>query len=193
MPAFRVIMNSFARARHTPDSGLSYFDGTEDALCNLVVKGNATGWTSPGYREGVILVRVEPEGFHSGVVRITPETELVATFLPRKEGELPRKAIKAKGEPVPAARVDIVLYHNTVLAEDGGNDSDLAVSTWEIISINASPTFDLLPIPPDALIANHLHMDGGTATNMTDEEFVKMLRQSMEFWWQHAMRAPVEG
>ena len=55
---------------------------------------------------------------------------------------------------------------------------------WEIISINASPIEGSsgTPITPETLMYNHFGGDGGTDTKLSDKEFVKMLRDSFEFW-----------
>ena len=46
------------------------------------------------------------------------------------------------------------------------------------------------PISPGALIANHLQLSGGPATNMTDSEFVALLRKSVLYWEGMAGAAP---
>ena len=82
---------------------------------------------------------------------------------------------------MPAVSVEIVCYAGHVLEEDGDRSTD---AQFEIISINASP-FEAdvkVPMPPDTLIANHFHLDGGTETNMSAEQFVEALRESTLFW-----------
>jgi hypothetical protein len=88
---------------------------------------------------------------------------------------------------MPAVRVDIVLYRHDVLAENKENETD---AEWEIVSVNASPTLEETPISTGTLIANHLQLSGGTSTNMTDSEFVTLLRKSVEFWGDKANVAP---
>jgi hypothetical protein len=75
--------------------------------------------------------------------------------------------------------VEIVLYHSHVLKEDGENEID---DGWEVISINANPVEGEMPIPVGALIANHFKLSGGTDSQMTDEEFMKQLKESVIFW-----------
>lgn len=143
----------------------------------------------PGYREGVILIPVAPENFYSGVVQLKEGDRLEGEYKARREGEDPRKKVYKAGtsEKLPAKYVEIVLYHKDVLAEDGDRDTE---ADWEIVSINASPSDKPVPIPMGALIANHLHLSGGTQTNMTDEEFVATLRESVAFWKDKALVKP---
>jgi hypothetical protein len=186
-PSTSDIALTFA-ARQTLESQFSHWTCSTEELIALVVRNFQK--QSQGYREGVILVPVEPEGFFTGLVTLEPGTLLIGHYKARKEGEKPRKSTFAVGaNKVPAKSVEIVLYHHDVLAEDGDGESGCE---WEIISVNASPTEDETPIPMGALIANHLHLSGGTATNMTDSEFVAQLRISQEFWSDKALACPEE-
>ena len=110
--------------------------------------------------------------------------ELTGGFEALREGEDPRKFVTEKGEKIPAKDVEIILYHRDVLAEDKDYEP---IADWEIISINASPTDQPAPIPPNALIANHFCLSGGTNTGMAPEEFESALRQSVYFWRDKAM------
>jgi len=131
----------------------------------------------------VILVPVDPEGFLSGICQLEDGDKLTGEFKPRREGETPRKSITAVGrEKMPAKSVEIVLYASTVLAEDGDNELPDIQGNWEIISINASPEEGEMPIDPYTLMFNHFGCDGGTATNLSDSEFVAMLREGF-LWW----------
>jgi len=129
----------------------------------------------------------------------------VGEFKARREGETPRKSIrKAKTEwrPIskkvlqdlgicaepnekqPCKRVDVVCYSHEVLAEDGDAESE---KPWEIIALNGYTTIESAPIEPNTLMHNHFQSDGGTATNMTPEEFEKALRESFEYWKDKAL------
>ena len=90
-------------------------------------------------------------------------------------------------EKMPAKQVEIVLYHKDVLAEDNERSTD---ADWEIVSINASPVKGDMPIAPGVLMANHFHWSGGTVTNMSDEEFVKQLKISAEWWIDKCLLEP---
>jgi len=191
----QVAFNSFVR-RQKPNSRFSHTTLTEDQVLDLVTEN--FGLAKPGYRSGVVLVPVPPEGFFSGIVELKPGMRLRATFEPRKEGEEPRLhvgveppvvnnpdgSIKLDYEAVkqPAKAVDIVLYSSATLAEDGDNELPPGDNTWEIISMNPRLCEEEEPIPPGTLMANHFHEDGGTATGMTDAEFVAALRKSRAYW-----------
>ena len=82
----------------------------------------------------------------------------------------------------------VVVYKKSVLVEEDDNClTNVEPANCEIISINASPTTQSVPIPPNALIANHFGLSGGTDTGMTAESFESALRQSVEFWHDKAM------
>ena len=122
--------------------------------------------------------------FRTGIVKLEEGQELLGGFESRRGNEDPRKFVSAKGEKMPAKYVEIILYNKKVLEED---PEYTAIADWEIISINASPTDQPAPIPPNALIANHFGMSGGTDTYMSPEAFESALRLSVEFWKDKAM------
>lgn len=180
----KIIANGFV-LRQTEESPFSHYTGHISEVVRLV----ELSWKNqtPGYRDGVITVRVPRKGFYSGVAQLKEGDELIGEFSSRREGELPRKKIGAKGaNKVPAAQTDIVLYRKDVLAESNENTPD-ADADWEIISINASPVIGEQPIHPETLCANYFGEDGGTETNMSPEEFTEALRASREWWSDKAM------
>lgn len=189
-----VHFNSFAK-RHTPDSPFSHFEGSEAKLIQLV-KDNLDK-ARDGYRDGVCLVPVPPERFKTGVVKLKENDALTGSFSARRPGEEPRKHVYAKKlqslvprryvEKAPAKAVDIVLYSHNTLAEKDEYESE---ADWEIVSINASPFEGELPIHPMTLIANHFELDGGTATNMSPEEFEAKLKESVLAWKDLALLEP---
>jgi hypothetical protein len=184
-PTTTDIALTFA-ARQTPASQFSHWEISTEELIERTVR-NFQKWEQ-SYREGVISVPVEPQGFFSGLVTLLPGMLLVGQYEARKEGEEPRKSTFAVGgQKVPAKAVNVILYNHAVLAEKNEQSSE---AEWEIISVNASPTEGETPIPPGALIANHLELSGGTATNMTDAEFVAALRNSLAFWKDKALACP---
>ena len=174
-----IVLNPFTR-RQIADSPYSHYEGDMDALPALVEANFEE--QHPGYRDGVILVRVPPDGFYSSMVVLTEGQELTGSYSPRREGETPRLRVYAKGAKSPAAQVDIVLYRSDVLAEDGDNVLEAGSGGWEIISINASPVVGNVPIHPTTLMHNHFQSDGGTATNLSDADFVAMLEESFRYW-----------
>lgn len=177
----RTFALTFA-ARQTPESRFSHFEGTETELLTLVSR--CFDMALQGYREGVLKVPVPHSMFKTGIVQLTEGTELIGGFESRRGNEDPRKFITAKGEKLPAQHVEIILYNKAVLEEDPDYQ---AIADWEIISINASPIDVPAPIPPDALIANHFNLSGGTATGMSAEDFESALRESVDFWKDKAM------
>jgi len=178
----RTIEVTFAD-RQTPNSRFSHFEGTEQELLELVFENFHQ--SKEGYRDGVRLVTVPPDRFMSGVAQLSEGDILHGIFEARQKGEVPRKVVTTTGrKKIPAGYVEIILYSRGVLEED---PNYAAVADWEVISINASPTDKALPIPPNALIANHFGMSGGTDTKYTAPEFEEALRESIMFWHDKAM------
>jgi len=180
-------MNSFAISdfvrRQTACSGFSYFSGTDEELLQIVSENFANA--TPGYRDGVILVPVNPDKFYSSIVILNQGDKLAGTFKARKDGEVPHKETRAvTGNPMPAKKVDIVLYSHATLCENNEQSSD---ADWEIISINASVTDETVPLTVGALMRNFFCEPGGTDTKMTCEEFVAALKVSRDFWRDKAL------
>jgi hypothetical protein len=175
-----IVINPFVR-RQTRESSFSYYDGPMENLIPMIER--AWHFRTPGYRDGVVLVQVPAEGFYSTTCELQDGDRIVGKYMPRHPGEDPRLHLGVvNGKKLPAARVDIVLYRNDVLAETGQHTTDLQDDHWEIVSINATTATEAEPIPVGALIANHLGLSGGTNTNMTDQEFVEQLRISKAYW-----------
>jgi len=188
-----IYINSFVR-RQTSDSSFTHFEGSDDMLLTRLDRSTKT---KPGYREGVTLVILEgedAEGFYTGLVTLQDGEELTGKFEARREGETPRKSIRAKavlrnvGKAIvtkqPCKMVEVVLYGHEVLAEDGDAESELP---WEIISLNGYPTEEAAPIAPDTLCHNHFESDGGTATGMSAEEFEAAMEESFAYWKDKAL------
>jgi hypothetical protein len=176
----RIHVNTFA-TRQTPESRFSHYTGTWQELAALVADAFASA--KPGYREGVVKVPVNPAGFFSGIVQLNEGDKLSGTFEARRDGEEPRKSVGPETlNKIPAKSVDIVLYASTVLAEEDDNNLEPVAGNWEIISINANPFEGKMPIHPEVLMHNHFGSTGGTDTNLSDAEFVAMLRESFEAW-----------
>jgi hypothetical protein len=188
----KVVCNSFVK-RQTAESRFSHFDETWEELETLVE--THLDKATPGYRDGVILVPVPPERFASGVVEVTPDTSLVATFKARSPGEEPFidvVALRGLAGPakLQAKHVDIVLYRHDVLDAEVTRDANGApVATWEIISINARPTDEPEPMHPMAMARNFLGLPGGTQANHTAEEFAR----AVVYWSKRAMCGSVES
>jgi len=166
--------------RQTQGSEFSHYEGHWVELEALV----EANWSRQnlGYREGVILVPVEPDQFFTSIVQLKPGDRLEGEYKSRREGEEPRKSIGvAGGKKMPAKSVEIVCYAAHVLDEDGDRSTD---AEWEIVSVNASPFEEGVEVPMGVgtLLANHFHLDGGTETNMTPEQLVDALHKSVLFW-----------
>lgn len=186
-----IHISNFVR-RQTAQSGFSHWTISDEELLARIQANFHKA--KPGYRPDVLLVPIEPDGFFSSTVLLREGDRFVGEYVARKAGEEPRKSTyvvsNSLGEPVSkieAVRVDIVLYSHAALAENNENDTD---ADYEVISVNASSTDEEAPIPTGALIANHLQLSGGTATNMTDTEFVDLLRKSVLYWKDKSSACP---
>lgn len=175
---------------HFDDDSKSLDDGGEewDKVVQLALENYHRA--KPGYREGVCLVPVPAEHFHTGVVALEEGDRLVGAYEARRKGEEPRKAtrvVREDGRKAPCVAVDIILYRRDVL-EEGGEETTGA--DWDIVSVNGRITEAEQPIHPDTLIANHFQLDGGTATGKTPEQFESALRISVLYWKDKAILAP---
>lgn len=185
-PIPSIVVSQFVR-RQTPASAYTHFDG-EWSEVRERVRANFHR-AKPGYREGVLLVPIPPDGFYTGIVTLEVGDRLVGRYVPRHPGEEPRKetfVVRKEGKS-PAKRVDVVLYRHDVLAETNEQSSD---AEWEIISVNGLPTEDEAPVSPGTLMANHFQISGGTATGMTPELFEAALRKSFLYWRDKGKIAP---
>lgn len=174
----QVGINEFAK-RHTRESKFSYYSGSWESLQVLVEKAMLEGKTSTGYKEGVLLVEVPPEGFFSGVVKLKEGMEIHASFERRRPEEEPLITKTAEGEKVPARVVEVVIYSNAVLLEGKENSTDLP---WEIISINARTALGSEPMDIGAMCRNQLMLEGGTGAVYSSEEWAN----AVYHWLTHA-------
>lgn len=178
-----IAVSNFVK-RQTPDSEFSHFDGTWEELELLVTRtfnAGKIGTIKQGYRDGVALVEVDPEKFFTSVVELKDGDIFRGEYKSRQAGEEPRKntyVIRPEGKQK-ARAVDIVLYRRDVLAENNENSADAEL---EIISINARPTYEDMPMNVGTLLANHFQVSGGTATKMMNDEFVASLKRSFKYW-----------
>ena len=189
MPTIHI--NSFVR-RQTEQSGYSHWTVSDEELLARIQRNFHKA--KPGYRPDVLLVPVEPDGFFSSTVLLREGDKLVGEYVARKPGEEPRKSTYVVAnrhgeavEKIEAVRVDIVLYSHAALAEGNEHETD---ADYEVISVNASATEEEAPIPTGALIANHFGLSGGTATGLSDSEFVALLRKSVLYWKDKSLACP---
>lgn len=186
-----IHITNFVR-RQTVQSQFSHWTHSDEELIALVEKNLPNAKT--GYREGVLLVPVDPKGFYSSTIILKEGDKLEGVYVARQPGEEPRKSTyvvaNKSGEKLkksPAANAYVVLYSHEVLLEKNENESD---ADYEIVSVNSSATDEEAPIPTGALIANHLELSGGTSTKMTDSEFVQALRVSVNYWKNKSLLKP---
>ena len=186
-----IHITSFVR-RQTEQSGFSHWTISDEELLIRVQAGLPNA--NPGYRDGVILVPVDPAGFFSSTVLLQEGDKFVGEYVARRPGEEPRKSTYVVSnrhgeqvEKIEAVSVYVVLYSHDVLLEGKENETD---ADYEIVSVNASATDEEAPIPTGALIANHFELSGGTATKMTDSEFVTLLRKSVMYWKNKSLACP---
>jgi hypothetical protein len=173
-------LNNFV-LRQTAASKFSHFDGAWPEVINRVRES----WESrtPGYKDGVVLVPVNPSRFMCGIVELSLSTKIRAVYAARREGEAPFVQIEAFGPKTPAAVVEIVLYRSDVLGKDASSECE-----WEIVSINARCTFHPEPQTPMAMARNFLALEGGTKADYSAEQFA----ESIHFWSSRAMAAGPE-
>lgn len=184
MPEFAI--SDFVR-RQTPESRFSHFEGTDICLLRRVAYNFRDAVS--GYRDGVLVVPISNmDGFFSGVCTLKSGDKLAGSFIPRRDGEDPRKNTSVVGgKKMPAKHVDVILYHRDTLLEQ---EDHVSLAEWEIVSINCSPVEGEIPINPMTLLHNHFGSTGGTATGMSDHQLVEQLRESFD-WWKD--KAFVEG
>lgn len=170
-----LAINDFV-LRQTADSPFSSFAGSFDELIELAAAHFDK--RKQGYRDGVINIPVPAEGFLSPVVMLKEGMEVTGEYVARREGETPRMNIRVAGEKTPAIAAELDFYRKDVLAEGDEATTD---ADWEMVNFRAMIT-ENEPIKPGVLMHNHFGSDGGTATNMTPEEFEAQLRESFLFW-----------
>lgn len=161
--------------RQTVESHFSHWTIDDQEFLDRIQTGTITS----GYREGVLIVSVKPEGFFSSVIKLKEGDSLCGEFTARREGEEPRIQMYAEGHKIPAKAVDIILYSHTLLKASGDNESD---ADYEIVSVNARDTEGMHPMTVNTLLANHFGADGGTDTNMSPEEFEAALKTCYNYW-----------
>jgi hypothetical protein len=177
-----IAVSKFAAIRHTEAGPFSHFNRSWDYLIDLV-KHNFDK-AEPGFTDGVLLVPLDPKGFFTPVCKLEPGHELVGSYESRRDGEEPRLSMGvAAGEKMPAVACKIVLFSREVL-EAGGDPATGA--DYDIISVNAQAT-ESEPIHFLTLMHNHFGSDGGTDTKMTPLDFEVAMRESFDFWKNHAL------
>lgn len=176
--------------RQTKESGYSHFDGTWEELEDIVLRCMSDpNNVIPGYKDGVILVKVPASGFakkqyrfYSGVVSLSDRSIIYADYSPRRLGEDSFIRCNTKADKQIAKHVEIVCYRADILAEDNDRSGD---ADWEIVCIKARVSDEEEPMDPYTMARNFLHMKGGTKGDFTAEQFAK----SIVYWNNHCMCA----
>jgi len=192
-----IAVSSFVKGRHTPEEPHSHFDGTWDELLDVVnnAKKNESN-IIPGYRDGVLLVIVPAKRFLTSIVPNESVERFNVEYTPRKKGEKPVLKISSFGDKTPAVYVEIVLYSHETLTESSEASCD---ADWEVISINASPINEAIPMNNTTRARNVLCEPGGTDPHLeqkTKEELIEFIRdtsQATMFWSRHTMVQPPIG
>lgn len=183
-----VAVNDFVR-RQVKGSGKTYSPNlTFDEIAEHAAERFDGGHFREGYRDGVVIVEAPEEmseHFACPFVEIDATTDLKAEWVARQEGEEPYIQIRAaNGVPLPAGKVEFILYRHDVLAE---NDEQSTDAEWELISIHALPEgVDHLTMGPVTMMRNQLELPGGTKARYSSEEWAEAVR----FWQRYAALEP---
>ncbi|MFQ6611028.1 MAG: DUF3228 family protein [Fidelibacterota bacterium] len=180
-----VAVNQFV-TRQVKGSGKSWTEGlTFEEIAEHAQDQLNNGRFAEGYRKGVVLVEVADhllKYFFSPMIKITENTPLTAEVHRRREFEEPYIRVRARdGELMKTKKVELILYHHDVLAE---NDEDETEADWELIAFNTIPEgIEHMPMGPVTMMRNQLELPGGTAAYYSSEEWAKSVR----FWQRYAM------
>jgi len=180
----KVAINEFVR-RQVPGSGKSYAPSLSfEEIARHAQEQMDKGRYKTGPREGIRIVEGTPafaRHFIAPFVKITQKTMLKAEWVRRRESEEPYIRIRAlNGTPLPASKVEFILYHHDILAETNEQSSD---AEWELISIHAIPEIvDSIPMQPVTMMRNQLQLPGGTRAEYSSAQWAEAVR----FWQQYA-------
>ena len=188
-------VNPFCQ-RQTAESPFSHSSMTFEEVALLLheveSENLSEGYRPASYDQGgrVILARLTDEQvrdrFFSAITLVREGEEVLEGFRSRVEGEDPRPYREVIRDSKPVAKtVDLVFYNDVALAQ--GEDVDLAKcdsTSWQLVSINASEDecMDAPPITPTALEANYKGLDGGTLTDMSEDEYNAQMEVSKAYW-----------
>ena len=176
----KVACGSFVK-RQTKESGHSHFEGTWEELEKITENVMRYPFAvRQGYKDGVILVDLQPFLFRSAIVDITDNTKLSVNYAPRREGEAPFIRVAAKSKKQVARFASVVLYRHDVLAENNERETN---AEYEIVCIKARVSDEEDPLHYYTMARNFLHLPGGTKGDFSAEQFAK----SIVYWNSHCM------
>ncbi len=178
----KVAVNEFVR-RQIKGSGKTYsvdlsFEEMAKYAESELIRGNYI----QGYRDGVIIINVDPSKIHSfkcPLVKVNDNSKLVSKVFRRRAKEFPfiQTSVVNVEESAPG-KVELILYRNDVLKETNENTTN---SEWELISINSSPKgVNDLPMKPTTMMRNQLKLPGGTKAHYSSDDWAKSV-----FFWQN--------
>ena len=177
-----VAINEFVK-RQVKGSGKTYSDiMTFKEIASHAEEQMELGYYKEGYRDGVRIVSCDTSlvhNFYCPFIKINEQTQLNAKWIKRQDGEEPYIQIRAlNGAPLPAGKVEYILYRHDVLVENNEQSTD---AEWELISIQAIPVgIEHFPIGPGTMMRNQLDLIGGTKANYLSEQWAESVR-----FWQH--------
>ncbi len=176
--------------RQTRTSEYSYCVESWEFVENLAEEMFKKGNTSNGYRDGVLLINIPcyyNRFFRTSLVKNSSVESWEEVLEARREGEIPVRKKRAFGTKQIPMKVVVVVYKRELLLEDELNENELTGAEWEIVSINASPCDEDVPMPPMTMARNQLAGTedgaGGTKANYSGEEYAK----SIMFWNKHML------
>ncbi len=169
--------SSFAKERHIPGKGYSYYEGDDLSLFRHIVNNwdkRVVGFGTTDIN-AVCIVPVPPEKFHTSTIMVKDATDIETVLHKRREGEEPFLKTVANGPTVKADFAKIVLYSADELRKDRLNgrlyESPYA---WEIVCVIASDVDDE-PMLPLAMARNQLNEIGGNYRLYTSEEYARAI------------------
>lgn len=180
--------SEFAKKRHIPGAGYSYFNGSDIELFKLISDNWNKRFVGAGTTDinAVCIVPVPPDKFCTSNIMIENATNIETIVHKRREGEEPFLKTVANGPTVKANYAKIVLYSADELKKDtlDGKTYDSPYE-WKIVCIIASDTDDE-PMLPLAMARNQLEKAGGNPRQYSGEEYAK----AIYYWSQRVSVKP---
>jgi len=177
--------SDFARKRHLPGTGHSWFKGSNEELFSLIEENWDKRVVGDGANsvDDVCIVDVDPKLFVGTKILLKNAADLKAQVEVRQAGEDPFVKVTASGpvEKVIGARV--VLYAAHELLKNGGKRS--GDYDWEIVCLLAQDD-KTEPMPPLTMARNFLNKPGGTPRGYSAQEFAESI-----YYWSQRVKSKV--